>query len=110
VALDDVGTGFTGLPVLTMYAWDYLKLDRSLIARAARTRDDRELLGCLVAYARRTGTRIIAEGIEDDRQLAVCRQMGARWGQGFHLGAPVRVADPELRRTLDVRHAPVDQS
>jgi len=93
VALDDVGTGFTGLPVLTMYPWDYLKLDRSLIVRATQTQRDRELVGCLVEYAHRTGTQVIAEGIEDDLQLVVCRRMGVRWGQGFLLGAPELLTD-----------------
>jgi len=108
VALDDVGTGFTGLPVLTMYAWDYLKLDRSLIVRAAHSQRDRELVGCLVEYAHRTGSQVIAEGIEDDRQLAVCRRMGVRWGQGFYLGAPALLGGSVVPQIIDRRHSPME--
>lgn len=88
VALDDVGRAFTGLPVLAMFPWDYFKIDRSLLTRAVRQSRDRTLLQCLAQFARRMGARTIAEGIENETELNLCRRIGVPWGQGFHLGRP----------------------
>ena len=88
IALDDVGRAYTGLPVLSLFPWNYLKMDRSLLLRAMEHERDRALLQRIIQYARETSAQTIIEGIEDDSQRTLSMQMGATWGQGYYLGRP----------------------
>ena len=105
LALDDVGTGNSGLEMLRRIGADYVKLDRSITAAAATEPNARGVLMAMATYARQTGSFVIAEGIEDEETLAFLRGIQAsdfapqtivQGGQGFALGAPD--ARPPLER------------
>jgi len=100
VALDDLGAGNTALNYIEHLEPDYIKLDRELIACAARD-DEQELLGGLIRHAKRRGITVIAEGIETRRELAMVRRHGVDLVQGWLIARPhpepVRVFDPLLR-------------
>lgn len=89
VALDDVGEGFTGLRVLALFPWDYLKIDRRFLGRAASEPRHRRLLESIRDYAHGLDSRVVAEGIETDRHLALCAELGIRLGQGYLLARPM---------------------
>ncbi|MDX6622204.1 MAG: hypothetical protein QOE75_136 [Solirubrobacterales bacterium] len=110
LALDDVGTGNSGLEMLRRIGADYVKLDRSIVAAAATEPNARGVLMAMATYARQTGAFVIAEGIEDEETLAFLRgiqvsdfapQTIIQGGQGFALGAPV--AEPALSRRSAAR-------
>jgi EAL domain-containing protein (putative c-di-GMP-specific phosphodiesterase class I) len=97
VALDDVGTGNSGLELLRTLGADYVKIDRSIVANAGHDSAARAVLLAIAAFASQTGATVIAEGIEDDGVLALVRRIdelidaaGPRIhaGQGFGLGRP----------------------
>jgi EAL domain-containing protein (putative c-di-GMP-specific phosphodiesterase class I) len=48
----------------------------------------RALAAALVAFAAETGAQIVAEGVETEEELAVLRQLGLRYAQGYYLGRP----------------------
>jgi diguanylate cyclase (GGDEF)-like protein len=107
LALDDVGTGNSGLEMLRRIGADYVKLDRSIVVAAATEPNARGVLMAMATYARQTGAFVIAEGIEDEETLAFLRGIQAsdfapqtiiQGGQGFALGAPA--AAPPLSRRL----------
>jgi EAL domain-containing protein (putative c-di-GMP-specific phosphodiesterase class I) len=101
IALDDFGTGYNNLSSLFALRPDFIKLD-IVLTRAAR--DDgprRNLLGHLIASAASEGIGVIAEGIEDAETLALLRDLGATFGQGYHLGRPS--ASPAQAATAAVR-------
>ncbi len=92
LAIDDFGTGMSSLARLASSPVDVLKIDRSFIARLpddprARTRS-RALVESVTALGRELGMRVVAEGIENESQLAIVRAVGCDEGQGFFLSRP----------------------
>ena len=89
VALDDFGTGFSNFRALKALPLDGLKLDRSLVRDVARDPRDRAILAAMVAMARALDLKVIAEGIENEAQLAILREEGCDLFQGFLRSGPV---------------------
>lgn len=87
LALDDVGAGNAGLEMLRQVPVDYLKIDRSVVVGARTDNTARSVLAALIAFARQSGTFVIAEGIETEEMLAFVRRMGtvtSHGGEGVH--------------------------
>lgn len=86
---DDFGAGQARLLQLAEVPPDFLKFDRSLIRgihRASTAR--RQLLRGLVTMARELGIRLIAEGLESQGEVDVCRDLGFEYGQGDLFALP----------------------
>jgi diguanylate cyclase (GGDEF)-like protein/PAS domain S-box-containing protein len=94
IALDDFGAGYSTLTNLRELPIDVLKIDRSFVTGIAESGDDRGIVAAVMALARELGLTVIAEGVEDERQLAALRKLGCQFAQG-HLFAPA-VAPEEL--------------
>jgi EAL domain-containing protein (putative c-di-GMP-specific phosphodiesterase class I) len=90
-AVDDAGTGFASLRHIVELHPAFVKLDRSLIAGLDSDDARQTMVVGLNHFARATGCRLIAEGIETDRELAVLRALDIPLGQGYLLGRPVPV-------------------
>jgi diguanylate cyclase (GGDEF)-like protein len=96
IAVDDVGTGNSGLEMLRMIDAEFVKLDRSIVSAAATEPGARAVLMAMATFARQTGAFVIAEGIEDADTLEFLRGVGRpelaaeiiQGGQGFYLGRP----------------------
>jgi diguanylate cyclase (GGDEF)-like protein len=97
IALDDVGTGNSGLEMLQKVNADFVKIDRSIVVAAPVDRSARAVLMAMATYARQTGSYVIAEGIEDQQTLDFLASIDDRdvhleqiiqGGQGFGLGRP----------------------
>ena len=87
-AVDDMGAGFSTLEYLAALRPDYVKLDRALVVRAEHDRSARQNLDLVVAQARRLEIQVIAEGIETESQMHMCRDAGADFLQGFLFARP----------------------
>ena len=102
IAVDDVGTGNSGLEMLSKIDAEFVKLDRSIICAAATESSARAVLMAMATFARQTGAFVIAEGIEDEDILQFLRAINEQHelasdaiiqgGQGYGLGRP----SPEL--------------
>ena len=87
IALDDVGADRDSLALLPLLRPDVIKLDLRLI-QDRPTADIAEIVSAVNAEAERSGTAILAEGIETEEHLAVALGLGASLGQGWLLGRP----------------------
>ena len=87
-AADDIGAGNAGLRLLAEIRFDILKVDLSVVQRSASEGPSSAVLSSVVELAARTGALVVAEGIEDEGQLAALRALGITAGQGYHLGRP----------------------
>ena len=92
LAIDDTGAGFASLAHILKLAPDIIKLDRELTSGIDHDPVRRALAAALVTFATRTGAEIIAEGIETQAELAVLREQGIRYGQGFLLCPPTSIS------------------
>lgn len=88
IAIDDVGAGTSGLQRIVGLRPHWLKLDRELIAGIHNDRVKQHLVRFFLHFARMSGVRIIAEGIEEREELEVLSHLGVVFGQGYLLGRP----------------------
>jgi EAL domain-containing protein (putative c-di-GMP-specific phosphodiesterase class I)/DNA-binding NarL/FixJ family response regulator len=88
LAVDDVGSGFSGLGHVVELSPDLLKFDRSLVSGVDSDATKRALIARLTSFAAEVGMEIVAEGIETAAELETLRALGVETGQGFLLGRP----------------------
>jgi diguanylate cyclase (GGDEF)-like protein len=88
LALDDTGAGNAGLEVLSQLPFDYVKIDRAVVAKGLTDQTARGVLSGITAIARETAAYVIAEGIENVEMFDLVRQMGVQGVQGYLLGRP----------------------
>jgi EAL domain-containing protein (putative c-di-GMP-specific phosphodiesterase class I) len=93
VALDDFGAGFGALQYLKHLPFTYLKIDGEFISGLPRSRHDRLVVRALVGLATGMGFKTIAEFVRDRPTLALLRELGVDYAQGYYLGRP-RAAAP----------------
>lgn len=98
LAIDDAGAGFASLRHILRLAPDIIKTDMTLTRRITASRAERALTRALITFADEIDATIVAEGIETESELQALRDLGVRYGQGFHLGRP-RVRLPREPRT-----------
>jgi EAL domain-containing protein (putative c-di-GMP-specific phosphodiesterase class I) len=89
VALDDFGAGFGALHYLKQLPFSYLKIDGGFIKSLTRSPQDELVVRALVELARGMGSSTIAEFVGDEATLALLRELGVDYAQGFHIGRPV---------------------
>ncbi len=83
IAIDDFGTGFSSLSRLRDLPLDILKIDNSFIAQIDADPRSQALVGALITLAHSLGLQAVAEGVERGTQLAILRELGCDYGQGF---------------------------
>ncbi|HKT71873.1 MAG TPA: bifunctional diguanylate cyclase/phosphodiesterase [Steroidobacteraceae bacterium] len=88
IAIDDLGSGASGLKTWSEIRPEYVKVDRYFVAGIEQDPVRAEILRSLVEMGRATGCQIVAEGIENREQCAVVRELGVDYLQGYLLGAP----------------------
>lgn len=88
VAIDDVGAGASGLNRIMALRPHWLKLDRELVQSIDTDHVRQNLIRFLIHFSTLSGVRVIAEGIESQRELATLVDMGVAYGQGYYLGKP----------------------
>lgn len=90
IAIDDAGAGYSSLNTIIELRPDFLKFDRAMVTSIHNNRIKQELLQTLLELAGRTGSRVIAEGIETAEELEALLRLGVELGQGYHLSKPSR--------------------
>jgi EAL domain-containing protein (putative c-di-GMP-specific phosphodiesterase class I) len=85
LAIDDFGTGFASVSRLLDSPFDVIKIDESLLQAMQSDPRAGAIVNGILDLARRHGSATIAEGIETVDQLTELRQLGCRYGQGYHV-------------------------
>jgi EAL domain-containing protein (putative c-di-GMP-specific phosphodiesterase class I) len=97
IAIDDVGTGYSGLHRISHQRPEFIKVDRHLVAGLRHDTANREMVESLGAVANRLDSFLIAEGIEETEDLEMLMRIGVPYGQGYCLARPQRgMIGPEL--------------
>jgi diguanylate cyclase (GGDEF)-like protein/PAS domain S-box-containing protein len=88
LSIDDFGTGYSSLAYLHRFPADELKIDQSFVADLDSNSFDDPLVGAMIAIGDSLGLRVVAEGVETTEQLAMLRDLGCRFAQGYLFARP----------------------
>jgi predicted signal transduction protein with EAL and GGDEF domain len=88
LVLDDFGQGHSSLASLRSLPVSKIKIDRAFIAGIGAVEQDEALVGLIVTLGRKLDKRVLAEGVENERQLAFLREVGCDEAQGYFIGRP----------------------
>lgn len=86
ISIDDFGSGYSSLSRLKRFSLDALKIDHSFVADLAENPDDRAITGAIIAMATSLNLKVIAEGVETEKQLQLLRKQGCHEIQGWLYG------------------------
>ncbi|ATN36675.1 hypothetical protein ACO34A_23085 (plasmid) [Rhizobium sp. ACO-34A] len=101
VAFDDFGTGFASLTHLRQMPIDRLKIDRSFIANIESSSADQAIVEGIVLMTHKMGKRVVAEGVENRKQMEILLSMDCDFLQGWLFGKACSVDElPELINTM----------
>jgi len=96
VSMDDFGTGYSALSYLNKFHIDYLKIDRSFTRNLVVGSSDLALSEAIILMAHTLGLKVIAEGIETEKQQQLLAAAGCNYGQGFLFSKPVTASEFEV--------------
>ena len=100
IHLDDFGTGYSSLAYLHRFALDAMKIDRSFVSRMLDHEASVQIVRAIRKLAHSLDLVVLAEGIENEAQLAKLRELDCDIGQGYLFARPLDVlATEELVRS-----------
>ena len=88
VAMDDVGFGRSSLEALVLLEPDLVKIDRGYVKGISQQKDKARAIERMVKLVRSLDAEMVAEGIEIPEDLAMLKDMGVGYGQGYLWGLP----------------------
>lgn len=89
VSLDDFGSGYTSMALLSTLPVHALKIDRTFITGMLGEQQDAYVAESLLTLAHRFGLRVVAEGVETPDVWDRLRELGCEQAQGYHLARPM---------------------
>ncbi len=100
VALDDLGSGYSGILHLADLLPDYVKLDQGLVQDASKDYVRSVLLKGITEAAHNLGIQVVAEGVETEEDLKFCIAIDADLVQGYYLARPAESPKPVSAESL----------
>jgi diguanylate cyclase (GGDEF)-like protein len=95
ISIDDFGTGYSSLSYLRRLPVTRVKLDKAFVRDITTSDDDAAIATAVIAMAHSLKLKVVAEGVEDEHQLAFLRRHGCDAIQGYYLSHPAPPADLE---------------
>ncbi len=89
ISIDDFGTGYSSLAYLTKFPLSQLKVDQSFVRNISHNANDEVIVETIIAMAKNLGLNVIAEGVENEQQLAFLVEKGCATFQGYYFSRPV---------------------
>jgi diguanylate cyclase (GGDEF)-like protein/PAS domain S-box-containing protein len=97
LAVDDFGTGYSSLSYLRKFPIDALKIDQSFIRQITTAPDETTIVTAVISMGRSLKLRVVAEGVENQEELAFLQAHQCDEAQGYYFSRPVL---PEQFATL----------
>jgi diguanylate cyclase (GGDEF)-like protein len=91
ISIDDFGTGYSSLAYLRQFPVDALKVDRSFVRGMETHKDTADIIGTLTTMAQQLGLKVVAEGVENEEQVAMLRSLHCESAQGYLFARPLDV-------------------
>lgn len=93
LSIDDFGTGYSSLSYLRRFPIDQLKIDKSFIQLIDQSEDDASIVEAIITMAHRLHLKVVAEGVENDRQLQLLETESCDLVQGYFYSKPIPLTE-----------------
>lgn len=97
ISLDDFGTGFSALKLLTELPVDVLKLDKDFLKKGQTTRREQIVLEHVVSMSQNLDIKVVSEGVETNEQADFLTKIGCHLAQGYLFARPMPIEEFEQR-------------
>ncbi|MBA2378606.1 MAG: PAS domain S-box protein [Blastocatellia bacterium] len=105
LSTDDFGTGYSSLSYLKRFPFDRLKIDRSFIDKMDGDAKSEAIVKTILMLGENLDIEVVAEGVENRKQLELLRRLGCGLGQGYLFAEPME-AD-EARELFALKAIPL---
>jgi EAL domain-containing protein (putative c-di-GMP-specific phosphodiesterase class I) len=95
LSIDDFGTGYSSLSYLQRFPVDTLKIDQSFVRGIHQDKQDMAIVNTILAMANSMELKVIAEGVENQKQMEFLKQNGCHAAQGYYFSRPIPADDFE---------------
>ena len=89
IEMDDFGTGYSSLHMVSSLPLDALKIDRSFVLNLLNNEKSKVMVQVILELAKLLSAKCIAEGVENEEQLKLLKEMGVEIIQGFYFSKPI---------------------
>ncbi|CAB3832967.1 EAL domain-containing protein [Achromobacter anxifer] len=89
LAMDDFGAGIASMRLFSAMPFTELKIDRDFIVHMHREPASRAVVAAAIEMGRVLGRRVVAEGVEHERDVALLRELGCDVAQGYCISVPL---------------------
>jgi diguanylate cyclase (GGDEF)-like protein/PAS domain S-box-containing protein len=93
IAIDDFGTGYSSLYYLKKLPFDRIKIAQEFVRDIESDANNRAIIKAAIAMAQSLGSEIIAEGVENRKQLSFLLSLGCQVMQGYYFAKPMPAKD-----------------
>jgi EAL domain-containing protein (putative c-di-GMP-specific phosphodiesterase class I) len=93
ISMDDFGTGYSALSYLQAFPFDKIKIDRVFVADLSTNPQNASIVRAVAAMGRSLQMRVVAEGVETDREAAILKDLACDELQGYLIAKPMPAAD-----------------
>ena len=88
IALDDFGVGLSSFRNFHLFDADYVKIDRLFIDGISKDQKKRSIVKSVVDISKKFGIKVVAEGLEEEEDFFVCKELGIDYVQGYLIAKP----------------------
>ena len=100
LSIDDFGTGFSCMGYLNQFPINYLKIDKSFVTNIQSDVGSLAIIKAIIALSKNLNMKVIAEGVEEQSQLSLLREIDCDCAQGYLFSKPL---DPESAQEWLIR-------
>lgn len=93
LVMDDFGTGFSSIDMLSQFSFSTIKLDQGVVSRMDSSDKNRTIVESTIRMGHRLGLEVVAEGIETEDAYLALQNQGCTIAQGFWISRPLPIFD-----------------
>jgi EAL domain-containing protein (putative c-di-GMP-specific phosphodiesterase class I) len=101
IEMDDFGSGYSSLNMLAELPIDILKLDMKFVQNKGPHSKNESIMSCMIELAKKIDLIVVAEGVEEQKQIDMLREMKCDIVQGYYFSKPLPADDFEKRLEIE---------
>ena len=91
IAIDNFGTGSSALSVINRLPIDQIKISKAIVNEIGARQGDTSLITSILTLANSMKIKVVAVGVENDKQIETLNELGCFYAQGYYIGKPLNL-------------------